>query len=68
MAHERPGEGAQQMACNNRFKSRCSYGLPLGVGRSAQQYGGFGDKPSGEGVGGLPEPGVAGVGEGAAPY
>jgi hypothetical protein len=27
----------------------------------------FGDKPSGEGVGGLPEPGVAGVGELAAP-
>src|ERR1019366_4109107 len=22
MAHERPGEGAQQMACSNRFKSR----------------------------------------------
>ena len=37
-------------------------------GRSAQQYGGFGDKPSGEGVGGLPEPGVAGAGELAAPY
>jgi hypothetical protein len=29
---------------------------------------GFGDKPSGEGVGRLPEPGAAGVGELAAPY
>ena len=29
---------------------------------------GLGDKPGGEGVGGLPEPGVAGVGELAAPY
>jgi hypothetical protein len=29
---------------------------------------GFGDKPSGKGVGGLPEPGAAGVGELAAPY
>jgi len=28
----------------------------------------FGDKPSGEGVGRLPEPGAAGVGELAAPY
>ena len=26
---------------------------------------GFGDKPSGEGVGGLPEPGAAGAGEGS---
>ncbi len=28
----------------------------------------FGDMPSGEGVGGLPEPGTARVGELAAPY
>ena len=37
-------------------------------GRAQGAMLGFGDKPGGEGVGGLPEPGAAGAGERAAPY